>query len=256
MKGYSQRTVSVSPGAQEADHGPLPMVKTIALPLALTAPMLCLGIVNLAWQISRPPGPIQPPRGVIYLLSLDAEGNVATWYASSLLLIVCLLLAVIWVATRAMGDSYAWYWGTLSATFAFLSLDEAIGLHERTIVPLRVMLGTSGWFYWAWVIPAMVLVLLYGLASLPFLAHLPARSRALFVLSGLLYVGGALGVEMLSGQIRDTFGLSSMHYALATTFEEILEMAGTILFVYALLDYARLRRGELGFRLAGVIDNA
>lgn len=251
MTGYARERDSTAPGADEDGRGVLLRMKVMVAPLALTGPALALGIVNLAWALSRPPGPRRPPTGIERFLALDSERNLATWYGSTLLLLVCILLAVICAATRASGGSRVWHWGVLSATFAFLSLDEAVSLHERTMAPLREMLGTSGWLYWAWVIPASVLVLVFGLAYLPFLARLPARSRGLFVLSGLLYVGGALGVEMLTGQIQDTLGGRSVWFALATILEEMLEMAGAILLIYALLDYAGRRWGSLSLQLGG-----
>lgn len=61
--------------------------------------------------------------------------------------------------------------------------------------------------------------------------------RALFVLAGGMCVGGALGMELIGGKVWGDYGRDSGVYALVNTVEEVLEMAGAIIFLYALLTY-------------------
>ncbi|MGH3147440.1 MAG: hypothetical protein ACRDTR_16715, partial [Rubrobacter sp.] len=79
-----------------------------------------------------------------------------------------------------------------------------------------------------------------------FLRDLPPRVRFLSLASGLLYVGGAVGLELLNdvlvylgGGVRN---LSVAENVLRTVvmphIEEFVEMMGVIGFVYALLVYA------------------
>ncbi|MCA1991662.1 MAG: hypothetical protein LDL41_06395 [Coleofasciculus sp. S288] len=39
-----------------------------------------------------------------------------------------------------------------------------------------------------------------------FLAHLPAKMRRLFLLSGAIYIGGAIGVELAHGYYLNFYG--------------------------------------------------
>ena len=116
------------------------------------------------------------------------------------------------------------------------------------------MVSTRGIFLFAWTIPAAVGVVLFALVYLKFLFRLPVATRWLFVLAGVVYVGGALGMEMIEGQFVFLFGQASMAHALMVAFEEFLEMSGVVLFIYALLSYFRTQYGvvqvEFGERAA------
>ncbi|MEE8516008.1 MAG: hypothetical protein V3T02_05135, partial [Alphaproteobacteria bacterium] len=103
-----------------------------------------------------------------------------------------------------------------------------------TIVPVRSYLYVGGYLYFAWVIPAAIITGLFGLAYTSFLLHLESRFRRLFVASAVLYVGGAIGLELVGGKVVSGGGESSMAYALIATGEETLEISGVILFIYAL----------------------
>jgi len=77
-------------------------------------------------------------------------------------------------------------------------------------------------------------VLAFAVAYAPFVARLDARTRRLFVVSGALFVGGALGMEFVQGWHDGLYGRDGTT-ALITTVEEVLEMSGVTVFVYALL---------------------
>ena len=61
----------------------------------------------------------------------------------------------------------------------------------------------------------------------------------LFIASGMIYVIGAMGLEILGG-IQDVLhGSNTLVYLLLCTIEEILEMLGIAIFIYTLLSYIR-----------------
>ena len=76
-----------------------------------------------------------------------------------------------------------------------------------------------------------------GLAYLSFLINLPAAFRYWFMAAGLVFIGGAIGVEGISGMIADIHGERNLGYALTVTVEELMEMIGIIIFINALLKY-------------------
>jgi len=78
------------------------------------------------------------------------------------------------------------------------------------------------------------------LAYLPFLAHLPTKTRWLFITAGALYAGGALGMEMVAGFYRSLYWEKDALYVMQTIVEEFLEMTGIVVFVYALMSYISL----------------
>lgn len=175
---------------------------------------------------------------LVTFLSLSYERNLPTWYASALLLGCALVLAgIARVATlaRAPGRNH---WWALAVAFTYISLDESVGLHEH----LGGLLSLGGVLFFTWVVPAAVLVVLGGLAFLPFLARLPPRRRGQFILAGVLYVGGALAMELPLGWWTEQHGNDNLVYALIDHVEEALELVGASLFLAALAE-------ELGERV-------
>jgi hypothetical protein len=176
-------------------------------------------------------------KGFVPLFYVDLESNVPTWYSSVLLLLaagLCALLARHHIAARL---PYRRHWLVLAALFLLLSLDEIAMLHEYPIDPLREALGTTGPLYYAWVIPGLAAVVVCGLAYVRCWWHLPARTRGLCLLAAAAFVGGAVGVEMLSGMQASRYGEQNLTYALIVHLEEALEMLGVVIFIYALADY-------------------
>lgn len=171
------------------------------------------------------------------LSNVDSEQTIPALYSWSTLLLCSILLAIITYAKKVARNRYVTHWGALSIIFLYLSLDEALSLHEKTIEPLRSALKASGFLYFTWVIPGAIFVIIFLLSFLPFLIHLPKKTRRLFLLSGIIFVTGTLGMEMVGGYYSSSYGEERMIYAIITTIEEFLEMLGVIVFIYALLSY-------------------
>ena len=128
------------------------------------------------------------------------------------------------------------HWVALVCIAAFMSLDETAVIHEMLGRPTRYLLSLDGALYFSWILPVGIvgLILLVGFAR--FLWNLPDRTRRLFLFSGLTFVAGAMGMEAVSALHWSRSG-DSIANGLATTAEELLEMAGILLFLKALLEY-------------------
>lgn len=187
----------------------------------------------------------------VRLFTLAGEANIPAWYASSTLLACSGVLATIALAKTRVRDRYARHWAVLSVVFLALSLDEAAILHEMSAKPLRAWLHTSGLLDDAWVIPGFLGVCALGVSYLRFLAHLPPETRRLFVIAGTLFLGGALGVEALAGRHLALHGSNNVLAEVLMTMEEVLEMAGVIVFIHALLAYVRVHVTIVDLRLGG-----
>lgn len=181
---------------------------------------------------------------ILPFLSLSVEGNLPTWYSSALLLGCGLLLLLNAAGVRqsaAPSTGYWRRWTLLGAIFLFMSLDEAVELHEN----LGRFADLHGVLHFSWVIPAGIIVLGLGLAYIPFLRHLPVPTARRFIVAGVLYVGGALFLELPLGWWTERAGEHSLGYALIDWVEETLEMLGSTLFLLALLRHYREQHGEL-----------
>jgi len=178
--------------------------------------------------------------GIIPLFIFDYEANVPTWYSSVALLFCSLLLALISIKKIKEKDRYRLHWSVLSIIFLYLSLDETAQIHELTIKPLRDLFSLEGIFYFSWVIIGISFIVIFAIAYLRFFINLPKKIQFLFALSGVLFIGGALGIELIGGWYSSIIGEDNIMYLLITTLEEIFEMLGIAVFIYSLLIYIRL----------------
>jgi hypothetical protein len=182
------------------------------------------------------------------MFEMGLESSLPTWYQSFAMLFSSVLLFVIAWAKRQVQGPYVRHWTFLAAIFLLFSLDEVAMFHERLGQTLGFFFSGSGPLLYLWVVPGALFTLTVGLSYLRFLGHLPYDTRRLIILAGGIFVGGALGVEMICAWYEDNYGITFVYRLLDTT-EEILEKLGIVLFIYALLDY--LQREVPEFRLTG-----
>ena len=192
-------------------------------------------------------------KGLISLLHLDQEGNIPTFFSTFLLLFSALLLTIITSHKLKERDPYVQKWAILSFGFLIMACDESVRLHERMISPVRMLLGDNrlGIFYFAWVIPGIALVLFLGLFYLRFLLQLPTKTRLHFLVAATLYIGGAIGIELIGGRYAESHGVQNFPYSIIATIEESLEMAGLVVFIWALLKYCNESLKEVRVMFGG-----
>jgi hypothetical protein len=175
-----------------------------------------LGLAAEAWAARSHDGVIE---ALLPKLSLSYEANVPTWFSSSLLL-ACAVAA--WLIPGR-------HWKLIAGLAAYMSLDEAAELHEH--------LGGhfSSAIYFDWVIPAAVIVAALVIAFIPFIRALDPRTRMRLIIAGVIYVGGALVMELPLGWWTERHGMDTLGYALIDWVEETMEMVGSALAFAALL---------------------
>jgi len=173
--------------------------------------------------------------GFSKLFDLNVENNVPTWF-SSITLFLC--AAALWLTgqlARRRRDANTRYWFGIAAVFVLMSLDEVATIHEKLLNPSRSLFHTGGFLYYAWVIPGALFVSAFLMVTLRFLWRLPTRTRCRFILAGFVYVAGSLGMEMVAGNYEFVHGVDDLVLGMMAVVEESLEMAGTILFLRAVL---------------------
>lgn len=202
-----------------------------------------LSLISLILSFIKYVTPPETTNHINILMSffyLDRESNIPTYFASTILLVAATLLAYIFLLKKLRRDKYRFYWALLSFTFLVLSIDEYMSFHELLTEPVQEEVQLPSFFYYAWVIPGMILLAATGLLFLKFILHLNRHTRKQFLVAALLFVGGALGCELLSGTITVHYGKETFLYAAASHLEEILEMVGISYFIYSLLSYINL----------------
>jgi hypothetical protein len=206
--------------------------------------------------------------GLVRLFDLDAEANVPTFFSVLQLAVAAFLLGIIGRQARQRADRFARHWLGLGAIFLFLSVDELAQMHELLGPPNHELLGPHSnshmqpdgllyyVMYYGWVIPYGLLAIAVAATYLRFLMHLPTRIRRLMILSALIYIGGAAGLEMYGGYLEARGAIlearfgpdrvrANLPYLTEVFFEEGMEMFGITLFIYTLLDYIRAITGRI-----------
>lgn len=171
---------------------------------------------------------------IFQLTNFDDETSLSTFFSSLILIISSGLLYVISRFKKQNKKNLPWI--ILSAIFLFLSIDESISIHEKLIVVFREYLNVSGLLYFAWVIPYGILLIIFIILYIPFLIKLEKNTRNLFILSGIVFVSGAIGIELFEGQRYELNG-EDFGFAIYYTIEESLEMLGISIFIYSLLKF-------------------
>ena len=258
------RTVSGARPAREVNFAIAPPDSTLASPAVLTlrpaAVARALAIVavllvlaNLAalfvtWSTGRMPQDVK----LAYLFYLDGERNFPTAFSVFLLLAAAALLMLTTLLERQRGAAIL-HWSILALGFLAMAFDEGWSFHERLNEPVRAALGGRdlGIYYYAWVAPALLLVAVLGVFFLRFLWRLPPRTRWHFIVAGAIYVGGAVGIELLEGRFDEVNGDQNIVSGLTATVQESMEMGGVIVFIWALLVYLHTTYGGVSLQFGG-----
>lgn len=180
----------------------LPAVRTVARAVALGLGILVL-VCAVATALFRS-GADVPGAGALIGLALDGEFNVPTLVSvlllptlvSVLLLAGCAgLLAALGAVRRAQDGPYVRHWSALAVIFAAIAADEGLRLHERLNEPMSSLPFTTGYLRWGWVVLGAAVVIALAVLYLPFVL-LPRPQRLAAIAAAVLFVGGALGLEM------------------------------------------------------------
>jgi len=194
--------------------------------------------------------------GLIDLFNVARENSLPTFFSSTTLFLASVLLGIVAVLKRKISAPYARHWAILAVIFLYLAADEAASMHELWGRPTKELLGNwaTGAFFFSWVIPAMALLAAFAIVFLGFWWHLPSRTRWLTLIAALLYIGGAVGFEMIGARYVETSGFDSLAYSMIATMEESLEMAGMILFVFAIMEYIENNFAVLQIRFGSTAE--
>lgn len=171
--------------------------------------------------------------------SFDSETSLATFYSSLLLLLAAALLYFIYYYTKGSTNKNI-SWLLLSIIFLYLSIDESVAIHEKFMLLIREEYNLSGFLYFSWVIPYGILLIIFSIYLIPFLLKLESKTRNLFIISGVVFVFGALGIELFEGKHFEIHG-KDMVFEILYTIEESFEILGVSLFIYALLRYISIK---------------
>jgi len=187
--------------------------------------------------------------GLVGLFDLAIEGNIPTLYSAVAILFCSALLALITHTNWHKPDGKRFYWLGLTILFLFLAIDEGTAIHEAVGEYFERYLSATGFLYYMWVVPYGIATVVLGLVFFKFVWELPKNTRLHFIVAGTIFLTGVLGIEMLGAREADLHGTETVVYCMLYTLEEMLEMLGIILFIYALLSHLVQETGPLSIVL-------
>lgn len=190
--------------------------------------------------------------GLIRLFNLNEEDNVPSLYSGLTSILSAALFLMIGITKRKESAPYAWHWIGLCFAFLFIASDELFYFHERIDTLLRHKFQLTGMFFYVWIIPYSAVALGIAIAYLRFFFALSTRFRILFSLAATLFLGGAVGIEAISGTIAEKDGVMNFAYIACATIEETCEMLGITVLVYGLFTYIETEWGGISFLLGDV----
>lgn len=193
--------------------------------------------------------------GQLYELSnrfdLDDEASVPTWFSHLLLLLIG--MSALCAAWLQKAGTVRQLWTLIGVAGVLAAIDEIAALHEFILQSLHVMYfqdasPTSSQNAWLMVAPLVFGV--FGWLGWQMWRLLPKRTFAILVFAGLIFLFGAMGVDLLTSiSERETF----WHQGLYVATEESMELLGCVVALCGIVDYIeqkhRLAIGEAISRL-------
>jgi hypothetical protein len=170
---------------------------------------------------------------------MDFENSVPTYFSSLILFFAAAILAVIASIKKKRQEASWTQWGLLGIIFLLLSLEEVASFHEDLAKGINKMIGLQGEgpAQYVWGAIGMMVLLAFGAYYFRFWLQLPFKTRRRFLIAAVVFAGGALGVEVITGYTWFRYGTEHIYYKLLVVVEEAMEIGGTLLFIHALLFY-------------------
>jgi hypothetical protein len=172
---------------------------------------------------------------------LDESNTISTYFLVILLALSSLLFGMIGVISKKNRDPYFIYWLIFAIIFLFASIDKMIDLRGGLKLFLLSYSTTDIWYTFSWIILAISLIA--ALLLLRFLLHLPSKDRVLLLTAAILFLGGAVGMDYFASRYISSYDFHTFTYDILITIESALEMLGSIVFIFALLN--NISRNEL-----------
>jgi uncharacterized membrane protein (UPF0136 family) len=183
------------------------------------------------------------------LFSFAGKVTIPTWYSSSLMMLCALLLAGIAQNSRARGERYFLHWACFAIAFLAFSLDEVAAVHLRLDFMTRHLLNLGSFRYGVYLfVVAAIAGIFWGCRK--FFTQLPMQTRCQLGIGWLFYIAAIL-IDRFDKRIwrEQSFYAFAPLPELLTVVDELFELVGLVVFIYALLTYIGISFKELQIRI-------
>jgi hypothetical protein len=187
-------------------------------------------------------------------LDLDDETSVPSWFSHVLLLTIGLAAGL--AAYLQTEKRLRWIWGSIASLSVIMSLDEAASLHEHSLQTLHVYVfkeAAPTVMQNAWLLVLPIVLALAIASGYVLYNYFPRRTAKLFILGGVIFLTGAVAVDLLSTAVSEE---SFAHQGVMVGVEESLELVGATIILYAIVDYIeRFKSKELARKLRRLAED-
>ncbi len=181
--------------------------------------------------------------------NLATEISVPSVYSSAFLMLCAIILVLVSCASDAALGRSTRHWPILAGIFAYLSLDEFAGIHEELTPLMHHFVHLPAFLSYAWVVPVFAVLCVLAIYYLPFLLRLPRKTMILMIISGVIYVGGAMGMEFFEAMLAADNETMSFLGQIERVVEESLEIVGMTMFACTLLAYLKSLVSAIDYEL-------
>ena len=176
---------------------------------------------------------------VTHFFKITVEKNLPTLFSTLQLILSGILLSYIAKRHREQHLDLARYWKVLMIIFYVLAIDEWFSIHDVLGSFVSDYLGGFGEVF-GWTAFYIVLMSVFFFWSIRFLLNIPKKYAAYFIVSGFLFVLGAIGFELLNASGFQAYLNLSFSHSYTYIFgliEEFLEMISIFIFNLSLFNY-------------------
>ena len=170
----------------------------------------------------------------IQLVDLDQEANIPTLFSSIILLISSMLFYLLSRLPAEQKKNNQRYWFWLGIIFLFLSFDESATIHESIGDFTSKFIHADGFLYYPWIIAYGIILVILSCSFFRFFWRMEKKVFFQFMLSAGIYLGGAIGFDLLGSREISLHGGDTILYCIYYTIEESLEMFGVIYLIWIL----------------------
>lgn len=215
-------------------------------------PLVVVGAIANYAVYNVAPTPDHPLAAFLKRFDLGHEPSIPAFYSAAVMLLTAIFLTFVARVDKHRNKPHR-FWYFLSVLFLALSIDEAALFHEMADSAMS-MLDLNKYLYFSWVVPGAIFAAVVGFSSLAFLSTLPARTSRWMIASGVVFVVGAVGMEVVAGVIfsqstNEEEAMRSLAHVLSQAVEEGLEMVGVAMFLTCLFDYVHRAGVKCSWRL-------
>lgn len=217
----------------------MPEIRLNRLVWTIVAVVIALGWLRAGLFFADVVGPYTT--GMRYI-NFGMEQSLPTW-TSAMLFALGAGLALL--ARRAAVTPFErMTWLLVAVTLLFLSLDEALSIHENFYRVVQALGLASEWtdgLTYRWLALAVPLLMVVAAVGLPMLWRLPRETAIALIAGAVVFFSGSVGGEALAGALLDGPDPSpdSKLLAVVSSVEETLELLGAGLITLAVAGHLR-----------------